>query len=121
MELRQETRVGGCECPQHRDLLVAMGPDRRHPVKAGAHRAPPVRGLSALTGCRRPGRACQADKACWEADASHPDTGQPSVRWGWVALGVMETARPSIIRIVRNGVRNCADRVSDVAEHSLCP
>src|SRR5450432_1373509 len=21
----------GCECPQHRDLLVAIGPDRRHP------------------------------------------------------------------------------------------
>ena len=35
-------------------LLVAMGPDQRHPVKAGASRAPASR-LAALTGCRRPG------------------------------------------------------------------
>src|SRR6516165_1776620 len=40
---------------QRRDLLVAMGPDRRHPVKAVASRAPASR-LAALTGCRRPGR-----------------------------------------------------------------
>ena len=25
-------------------------------------------------------------------NASHPDTGQPSVRWGWVGLGMIETA-----------------------------
>ncbi len=25
--------------------IVAMEPDRRHPLKAGAHRAPPLRGL----------------------------------------------------------------------------
>ena len=30
----------GYECPQRRYLLVDMGPDRRHPVKAGAVRAP---------------------------------------------------------------------------------
>src|SRR6516225_1953523 len=40
---------------QRRDLLVAMGPDRRHPVKAVASRVSASR-LAALTGCRRPGR-----------------------------------------------------------------
>jgi hypothetical protein len=30
----------GYECPQHRYLLIAMGPDRRHSVKARALRAP---------------------------------------------------------------------------------
>ncbi len=35
----------GYEYPRHSHPLVAMGPDRRHPVKAGAHRAPPLRGL----------------------------------------------------------------------------
>jgi hypothetical protein len=33
-------RGWGYECPQCRDLLVAMGPDRRHPLKAHAIRAP---------------------------------------------------------------------------------
>ena len=37
-------------------LLSAMGPDRRHPLKARAVRAPGSAGLSALTGCRRPGK-----------------------------------------------------------------
>jgi hypothetical protein len=32
------------EEPQQRHLLVAVGPDRRHPVRAGAHRAPTLRG-----------------------------------------------------------------------------
>jgi len=32
------------EGPQQHHLLVAMAPDQRHPVKAGAHRAPPLRG-----------------------------------------------------------------------------
>ena len=35
--------------------FVPIGPDQRHPVKAGACRAPALR-LAALTGCRRPGR-----------------------------------------------------------------
>jgi uncharacterized protein DUF3363 len=30
--------------PRKRHLLVAMGPDRRHPVKADAHRASPLHG-----------------------------------------------------------------------------
>ena len=51
----------GYECPQHGYLLVDMGPDRRHPVKAGASRAPASR-LTALTGCRRPGKARHAGK-----------------------------------------------------------
>jgi hypothetical protein len=32
------------EGPRQRHLLIAVGPDGRHPVKAGAHRAPPLRG-----------------------------------------------------------------------------
>jgi hypothetical protein len=45
----------GHQCFQHHYLLVAMGPDRRHSLKAVAFRAPASR-LAALTGCRRPGR-----------------------------------------------------------------
>ncbi len=50
----------GCECPQHGDLLVAMGPDRRHPLKAGASRAPASRlvGLDWMSPAR-PGLAMQ--------------------------------------------------------------
>ena len=43
------------ECPQCGYLVVAMGPDRRHPLKAGASRATASL-LTALTGCRRPGK-----------------------------------------------------------------
>jgi len=56
LELRSATRVGpfvrprSHAGPQHH-LLVAMALDQRHPVKAGAHRAPASR-LAALTGCR---------------------------------------------------------------------
>jgi hypothetical protein len=46
----------GYECPRHDHLLVDMGPDRRHPLKARAIRAPGSAGLSALTGCRRSGK-----------------------------------------------------------------
>ena len=51
----------GCECRQHGYLLVAMGPDRRHPVKARAVRAR-LRRLAALTGWTGPAGARQAVK-----------------------------------------------------------
>jgi hypothetical protein len=34
----------GDEYPDRSHPFVAMGPDRRHPVKAGAHYALPLRG-----------------------------------------------------------------------------
>jgi hypothetical protein len=49
--------------------LSPSRPDQRHPVKAGACRAPASR-LTALTGCRRPGRACQAGRLNGKRNAS---------------------------------------------------
>ena len=53
----------GYECPRRRDLLVAMGPDRRHPVKAGARSRARLRRLAALTGWHRPGRGSSGREA----------------------------------------------------------
>jgi hypothetical protein len=52
---------GGCECPQHRDLLIARGLDRRHPVEARAHRAPINPSIS--KGCTEEGPSCSASSS----------------------------------------------------------
>ena len=51
-----------CEGPQQHHLLFAMGPDRRHPVKAGAHRAP-LRGYGLDRTSSGPAGARHAGKA----------------------------------------------------------
>jgi hypothetical protein len=48
----------GYECSQHRDLLIAMGPDRRHPVKARTVRAPINPSVS--KGCTEVEPSCSA-------------------------------------------------------------
>jgi len=58
------------ECHQHGDLLVAMGPDRCHPVKARAVRAPGSAGFRPWPNVTGPARARHAGKA----------------NWGWYAL-----------------------------------
>src|SRR5216683_4264895 len=53
---RSHGREGwGCERRASLACLKPSRPDQRHPVKAGASRAPASR-LAAMTGCRRPGR-----------------------------------------------------------------
>jgi hypothetical protein len=69
-------------------LLVAKGPDRRHPVKAGAHRAPPLRGFQALTGRRRPGKglAMQVRSAVTRFVAYHYQFQRSKIRRSQVFL-----------------------------------
>ena len=64
----------GYECPQCRYLLVAMGPDRGHPVKAVASRAPASRliGLDGMSPARQ-GLGKQVRSDC-VAERSLPDT-----------------------------------------------
>ena len=59
----------GCECPQRRDLLVAMGQTGAILVKAVASRAPASR-LATLTGCRGPAEVWQAIKVDCLAERS---------------------------------------------------
>ena len=55
----------GCKLDEQGLACWAREADQRHPFKAGAFRAPASL-LAALTGCRRPGEACQAGTTCWE-------------------------------------------------------
>src|SRR6516164_8000435 len=60
---------------QRRDLLVAMGPDRRHPVKAVACRAPRFAAGGLDRDVAGPAGAWQAGKVDCVAERSLPDTG----------------------------------------------
>ncbi len=79
----------GYECPQCRYLLVAMGPDRRDPVKARAFRAPINPSIS--KGCTEVEPSCSASssrqdgpdaiglRACFSAI----DCSNTARSWGW--------------------------------------
>jgi hypothetical protein len=48
-----------------------------------------------------------------------PDTGKQSFRWRQGDDRNYAKPEYSVSQIARNRVRNCDDRISDVAEHSL--
>jgi hypothetical protein len=67
MGVRPDTRAGAVSVPrgyeyrQHNQLLVAMGPDRRHPLKARALRAPINPSIS--KGCTETEPSCSASSS----------------------------------------------------------
>jgi hypothetical protein len=80
----------GYECPQHRDLLITLGPDGRHRVKARAVRAPINPSVSKGSTEAEPGCSASAlssrpaaDAICLRACFSAVDCSSTARSWGW--------------------------------------